>query len=144
MESDEVIALTTAYVMPTAMTDDLNSESTLSGLLCLYGRTSLSNGMASHPNRNDHVNMAAEVIAAYGNHTAQDEVTEQTGVTLTKVYKLLKKYGPEIAATQPQANSAKIPLDDDFKYVAIGDTSAVSKSYVDGVAEALNRHFFAL
>ena len=138
MESDEVIALTTAYVMPTAMTDDLNSESTLSGLLCLYGRTSLSNGMSSHPNRNDHVNMAAEVIAAYGNHTAQDEVTEQTGVTLTKVYKLLKKYGPEIAATQPQAISAKIPMDDNFKYVAIGDTSAVSKSYVDGVAAALN------
>ena len=138
MASDEVIGLTTAFVAPNALAEDMLSNKLCAGFLCKYGRMDFANGLSSHCGKKDHCNLADKIISAYGKKTADDAANEQTMDLLWKVYNLIKKYRAEIAATQPQAISAKIPMDDNFKYVAIGDTSAVSKSYVDDVAAALN------
>ena len=108
-------------------------------VLCMYVRTSVGNSFYGHPSPYGHKQIANAVMTALEEDiTGDDVVEEEVKTILYELCKLVEKYGPELVATQPQAISAKIPMDDDFKYVAIGDTSAVSKSYVDGVAAALN------
>lgn len=87
-----------ALVQPVAMAETLNNHGLISALLSLYGRLQLANGMAAHPNANDHVNMANEIIAAYGNHTVKDETIENVEVALDALYNVLVTYGPEVAA----------------------------------------------
>lgn len=67
-------------------------------LVRLFAISKVGDGISAHPTLATHYGIAASVIAAYGNHTVQDETKENVKIALNELYNLLETYGPEAAA----------------------------------------------
>lgn len=117
----------------------LEADASVFGLLGLYSRTILGNSMASHPSKAGHAKLYDSFVSSYGSYTAEDH----TMLIIDQLMDLLVEYGPVAIkefykyADEEGYTSAAYALDDDSLYVAIGDGSAVSQSYVDYVARDL-------
>lgn len=94
---DAATTLCTCIATPTALKDALLSDSTTAGLLNMYTRLQLGNGLSAHPSASGHAALAEAIIASYDSkHTAADSVTDKVTSSLEYVYELLEQYGPEI------------------------------------------------
>ena len=68
-------------------------ESELAGLLALFGRCVIGNGLGAHPSAKGHNALAEAVIAAYANgHTAQDETIENLKAALEVAEDIVVEY----------------------------------------------------
>jgi len=83
--------------LPETLGTSLKNADSLAGLLGLFSRCVVGNGLGGHPSKGGHDKLAASVIAAYGNHTAKDETVENVHYVLGKLKGFLEKYGPEAA-----------------------------------------------
>jgi len=112
-------------------------------LLSIYGRIKLADGISAHPSKKDHVNMASNMISAYNrNYTAKAETQKNIESALNFLVEVLKVYGPDVwlqIKTDYETTGVDVVIEDDFKYVALGDGSAAA----DGYAEALNAYLAA-
>lgn len=78
---------------------DVVADSELSGLLALFARCVIGNGIGSHPSENGHTALFEAVKTAYGEgYTSKDETIENAQIALDEIAKLLEQYGPEILA----------------------------------------------
>lgn len=99
IDDNSAMMAATALVQPVAMAETLNNHGLISALLSLYGRMQLANGMAAHPNANDHQAMYEEIVRVYdNNHTVQDETIANIQSALEALCEVLETYGPEVAA----------------------------------------------
>ena len=91
-----VSLLCTLLATPDALSAAVqNPENGMSGLLALFARCVIGNGLGAHPSQAGHDELAKAVIAAYENgHTAQDETIENLKVLLG----LLSEYYDEAYA----------------------------------------------
>ena len=122
------------------LANGMTSTADLRAMCKIYGLFKVGYGMAMHPTPASHDVMAADMIQAYKTgYSAQD----QFNVTLTQLMDLLIKYGPWATeefykyADQVGLSTAVYKPKADSLYVALGDDSAVSASYVDAVAAEL-------
>ena len=71
--------------LSTALTDALTSDDTLMGLLHLFGRMLIGNGLGAHPSVNGHNDLAAAVIDSYENgYTAKEETMKNLVIAANK------------------------------------------------------------
>ena len=73
-------------------------DGTIKALLGLYGRMKLANGAAAHPTKGAHQAIAAEIMAAYGNHTVQDETMDNVNTAVDAVVGIITEYYDEAYA----------------------------------------------
>ena len=112
----QVDALCTLFATPDALAEAL-SESEMKGLLALFGRCVIGNGIGSHPAQGGHDALAAAVVEAYeSGYTSKDETEANVKIALDKLYELLQTYGPEVAS-QVWAQW------EEYGYVALVETS---------------------
>ena len=83
--------------LPETLGTSLKNEASLAGLLGLFSRCVVGNGLGGHPSQGGHNKLAESVIAAYGKHTAKDETVENINYVLGELKNFLEKYGPEAA-----------------------------------------------
>jgi len=82
LTADNAELLCTLLVMPEVLGDTV-VDSELSGLLALFGRCVIGNGLGGHPSAAGHKTLADAVIDAYENeHTAKDETIENALIAL--------------------------------------------------------------
>ena len=89
--------LCTLLVTPDVL-GNVVAESELKGLLALFGRCVIGNGIGSHPAQDGHNELARAVIAAYGKHTAKDETVENLTEAAKVVADLVVEYYDEAYA----------------------------------------------
>ena len=71
----------TLFALPEALSDALQSDETVAGLLGLMGRCMIGNGLGAHPSDTGHDALAAAVISAYETgYTAQDETIKNLAI----------------------------------------------------------------
>ena len=106
------------------------------------GNQSVDSGMFVCPTAEGHKEIARNIISAYKSHTVQSQTQEN-------MKQLLQVYGPEVARyalklwAERESNGLGnqqfeyLALDSASTYVALGDGTAASKSYVDKLAAQL-------
>ena len=113
-------------------------------IMALYTRLALADGMSAHPSKQAHRDMTAEIIAAYGNHTAMDETMENAMKAAKIIAGLVVEYYDDVYAefqkteTYWDATHTYLLSTENPYYVAIGDGTAMPASYVDKLAKELN------
>ena len=75
-------------VMPDTL-GDVIAESEMQGLLALFARCVIGNGLGGHPSENGHDELARAVAAAYGVKTAEDKTDENLDMPELPVIKAL-------------------------------------------------------
>ncbi len=95
---------------------------------CFGVRTGVGNSFYGHPNREGHKQIANTVLSAIENKTSGTEVVIENAIHLMNEYSSESTHGIYYRG-------------DDSFYVALGDSSVVSKSYVESVATALGVDF---
>ncbi len=81
------------------LADALVKEANISGLLALFGRCMLGNGLGGHPSAAGHYALAEAVIEAYdGEHTAADETKENLIIAAEALAALVAEYYDEAYA----------------------------------------------
>ena len=112
--------------LPDAMATVLISDPTIEGLLNLFARMLVGNGIGCHPSAVGHDSLTQAIIASYENgYTASDAAAEKLDTAINKILYALEKYGPQ--------DSNYYEVNDESYYVALGDGSAVSSDYTDYV-----------
>jgi len=110
---------------------------TLMDAICMYVRTSIGNSFYSHPSPEGHRQIADAVMAALRDDiTGKDVVTEEIEKALESLIAVLKKYAPEAweqVKNDYEATGIDVVIDDDFKYVALGDGTAVAEGYAEAL-----------
>lgn len=110
--------------LPDAMSTVLVQDKTIEGLLNLFARMLVGNGIGCHPSPAGHDTLTAAIIDSYENsYTASDAATDKIRLAIDKILYALEKYGPQ--------DSNYYEVTDDSYYVAIGDGSVTSTDYVD-------------
>ncbi len=85
--------------LPETLSKALQSDEMIFGLLNMFARCLIGDGLGAHPSPDGHEELAAAVIASYdAKHTAKDETIENVEVALDALYNILVTYGPEVAA----------------------------------------------
>lgn len=120
-------------------------------IIYLFAMSLVGDGISAHPTPATHDKIAASVIAAYGNHTVQDEIKENVEYALSELKGFLDNLDPETtAAIQNEiansevvlkATTANLELSEKSVYVALGDGSAKFKGYVELVGNYLKSEF---
>ncbi|MBQ8539574.1 MAG: dockerin type I repeat-containing protein [Ruminococcus sp.] len=110
--------------LPDAMSTVLVQDKTIEGLLNLFARMLVGNGIGCHPSPAGHDALTAAIIDSYENsYTASDAATDKIRLAIDKILYALEKYGPQ--------DSNYYEVTDDSYYVAIGDGSVTSTDYAD-------------
>ncbi len=83
--------------LPETMSDALTNDTTVMGLLHLFGRMLIGNGLGAHPSPAGHDELSKAVISSYANdYTVKDETKENLKEYGPFLLEMLKEYGPEI------------------------------------------------
>ena len=112
-------------------------------LVRLFAMNLVGNGIAMHPTPATHDRIAANVIAAYGKNTIQDEIQKNIEIILPQLMGFLDELDPESAGAlsglvnMDKATTASLTLNDNSVYIALGDGSAEKNGYVELVAKQL-------
>ena len=100
-------------------------------LLGAYARALLANGMSAHPSKQAHRDICEIIKAAYdSNHTAIDQTIDNLKV-------LIGALMAEVEANPDGIIREDYYINENSYYVAIGDGTAASNSYVDALAAEL-------
>lgn len=120
--------------LPDAMSTVLIQDKTIEGLLNLFARMIIGNGIGCHPSAVGHDSLTEAIINSYENsYTASDASAQKIEVAVQKILYALEKYGPQ--------DSNYYEVTDDSYYVAIGDGSATSTDYADYVEQFARENF---
>ena len=112
-------------------------------LVRLFAMNLVGNGIAMHPTPATHDRIAANIIAAYGKNTIQDEIQKNMEVILPQLMGFLDNLDPESAGVLSgmvnldKATTASLAVNEKSSYVVLGDGSAKSKGYAELVADKL-------
>ena len=110
--------------LPDAMSTVLIQDKTIEGLLNLFARMLIGNGIGCHPSAKGHDSLTAAIIDSYENsYTATDAATVKIRTAIDKILYALEKYGPQ--------DSNYYEINEDSYYVALGDGTATSTDYED-------------
>lgn len=74
--ADTASSLCTLLVTPDTLSGVIVDDVKFGGLLALFARCYIGNGIGAHPSQTGHDELARAVIAAYGNKTAEDKTDE--------------------------------------------------------------------
>ena len=122
--TDEAIGVATLVVMPEVL-GTVIAESELSGLLGLFARCIIGNGIGSHPSADGHKALFNAVKAAYEDeYTAQDETIKNALAALELAKELVLEYYDEAYAEA-------------YKY-------AVANGYIDSASNAIDQSIAAI
>ena len=138
--------LSMLLALPETLSAGLQSEESIFGLLNLYARCLIGNGLGAHPSADGHSSLSAAVAKAYANkETASDKAYQEVFNTIGALYGYLRNYIIEKGAANDDSyrdkmNEALEALrSSDSYYVALGDSSAYGEAtYVDRLAAKLN------
>ncbi|MBR5329296.1 MAG: S-layer homology domain-containing protein [Firmicutes bacterium] len=84
-------------ILTPALSNALTSDDTLMGLLHLFGRMLIGNGLGAHPSVEGHNELSAAVIEAYDYGYTSEDALIDLSINLTKVaVYLLITYGPDM------------------------------------------------
>ncbi|MBQ7133053.1 MAG: hypothetical protein IJO20_01005 [Ruminococcus sp.] len=120
--------------LPDGMSYVLTEDETIFGLLNLFARMLIGNGIGCHPSAAGHDSLTAAIVDSYENgYMASEASYEKINIAIEKVLTALEKYGPQ------DSNHYKVT--DDSYYVAIGDGSAVSTDYNDYVKQFAKENY---
>lgn len=110
--------------LPDAMSTVLIQDKTIEGLLNLFARMLIGNGIGCHPSAKGHDSLTAAIVDTYENsYTATDAATVKIRAAIDKILYALEKYGPQ--------DSNYYEITEDSYYVALGDGTATSTDYAD-------------
>ncbi len=110
--------------LPDAMSTVLIQDKTIEGLLNLFARMLIGNGIGCHPSAKGHDSLTAAIVDSYENsYTATDAATVKIRAAIDKILYALEKYGPQ--------DSNYYEITEDSYYVALGDGTATSTDYAD-------------
>jgi len=85
--------------IPGTLSTALQDEDTIKGLLSLFARCMIGNGLGAHPSANGHHALYVAVKDAYANgYTVQDETMENLKVALEATKDFIVEYHPEMIA----------------------------------------------
>ena len=108
------------------MSTVLIEDKTIEGLLNLFARMLIGNGIGCHPSAKGHDSLTAAIVDSYENsYTATDAATEKIRAAIDKIVYACEKYGPQ--------DSNYYEVTDDSYYVAFGDGTATSTDFDDYV-----------
>ncbi|MBQ3205213.1 MAG: Ig-like domain-containing protein, partial [Peptococcaceae bacterium] len=116
----------TLLAVPQTLSDALQSDTTVTGLLSLLARCKIGNGLGAHPSAEGHKALADAVIEAYETgYTAQDKTIENLKVALNKAQDIIAEYYDEAYA---------------YAYTYAKDAGYIGAAVagIDGVIAALN------
>lgn len=110
--------------LPDAMSTVLVEDKTIEGLLNLFARMLIGNGIGCHPSAKGHDSLTAAIVDSYENsYTATDAATVKIRAAIDKILYALEKYGPQ--------DSNYYEINEDSFYVALGDGTSTSTDYED-------------
>lgn len=110
--------------LPDAMSTVLVEDKTIEGLLNLFARMLIGNGIGCHPSAVGHDALTQAIIDTYENgYTASDAATDKISLAINKILYALEKYGPQ--------DSNYYEVNEDSYYVALGDSSVFGYECVD-------------
>ena len=128
--------------LPETLSAGLQSEETLFGLLNMYARCLIGNGLGAHPSADGHSSLNAVVTKAYANkETVSDKVNQDVENAVGALYEFLRNYlikngsVGEDGYTDEMREALQALRTPGCYYVALGDSSASGEnSYVDKLA----------
>ncbi|MBR5134171.1 MAG: hypothetical protein IKV35_01085 [Clostridia bacterium] len=137
--SGNAMELANPVNLTAALTDALVDDETVMGLLYLYGRMMIGNGLGAHPSVKGHDDLSQAVIGAYA---AQYTAAQETAKNLSALLAVVNGYvqdalQAEWAASYAQATTADVKLSKYTEYVVLGDDVAAANGYVDAYAARL-------
>ena len=101
--------------LPETLSASLQKDATVSGLLALFARCMIGNGLGAHPSANGHKALADAVIEAYANdYTTQDKTINNLKLATGVVADLVAEYYDD-AYAYAYANSGE--------YIAVANTA---------------------
>ena len=113
----------------------LEGSMLVKGIMNYYGCAGLASGMFAHPSAAGHAAMKDMIVSSFdAKYTTKEETIVKIGKLLDRAYN-----DPMVQAAIAEASSGKIAVKDTFKYVALGDGTAVASGY----PELLNKKLVA-
>ena len=114
----QVIDICTLLATPDALSDALLADETVTGLLNLFARMIIGDGIGCHPSATGHDTITNAIISSYeAGYTAADSVTDKVTAALENLYDLLVEYGPD-AVEAAYAYADEMGYIDDLKNAA--------------------------
>ena len=111
-QEENINSLCTLLVMPETLGDVVANDVKFGGLLALFARCYIGNGIGAHPSEAGHNTLAAAVIAAYENeYTAQDETIENILYIINEYYDEAYAYGYQYALAAGYIDAAIAAID---------------------------------
>ena len=136
---DKSASVAAAPLATPELLGNILAESEFAGLLGLFGRCIIGNGLGAHPSAEGHKALADAVIAAYeGNYTAQKETFKNLIYVLVEYYDEAYALAYELAVKEGYIAEANAYLD--TALAAIADAEA----WVEANAEYVRSEEFAL
>ncbi len=126
--SMEVADIYKYIALPDGMSNVLMENETIFGLLNLFARMIIGNGIGCHPSAVGHDSLTAAIVSSYENGTTASEVSAQKiEVAVQKILYALEKYGPQ--------DSNYYEITEESFLVGLGDGTATSEQYTDYITQ---------
>ena len=136
---DGVEMLCMLLALPETLSASVRNDESLNGLLGLFSRCVVGNGLGGHPSAYGHEQLRDAVISAYGNgYTAKDATIENLKVALEAVKDAVVKYHPEMIAYAWQVADEEGYTDKAIQALEELDAMLVELASDLGVADAVN------